>query len=98
MVLEPEPTLKWLREKGKNGDLSEYLEDRELKKAILDDMVRLAEECKCVGFEKIKNLKLKIDPFTIENNLLTPKMSLKRHVAKEVFDKDIEEVYKAGIF
>ena len=49
------------------------------------------------GYEKIKNLRLIGDPFTIENELLTPKMSLKRFNARKIFEKEIKEMYEEGI-
>jgi long-chain acyl-CoA synthetase len=64
-----------------------------LKKAILIDVNRLAAENKLSGLEKIKKIHLIVDPFTIENDILTPKMSLKRHIARKVFEQQIKALY-----
>jgi long-chain acyl-CoA synthetase len=49
------------------------------------------------GFERIKNIHLRIEPFSIENDILTPKMSLKRHIAKHVHEKELKELYDEQI-
>jgi len=33
------------------------------------------------------------DPFTVENDLLTPTMKIKRAVARKYFAKEIKEMY-----
>lgn len=65
----------------------------ELRKDIMSDLMRLAEENKFSGLEKVKKIHLIVDPFTIENDILTPKMSIKRHVAKKVFEAQIKAMY-----
>lgn len=56
-----------------------------MKKDVLADMDRLAKANNFSGLEKIKQVHLTMDPFTIENDLLTPTMKLKRNIAKKVF-------------
>ena len=56
-------------------------------------MDKLATENKLAGFEKIKNVYLLLEPFSIENNLLTPTMSLKRHEAKKMFANHLDAMY-----
>ena len=57
------------------------------------DLLKLATENKFSGLEKVKNFRLMVDPFSIDNDILTPKMSIKRHVAKKVFEAQIKEMY-----
>lgn len=57
-----------------------------MNKAVLDDLNRLAVENKFSGLEKIKQIYLSIDQFTIENDILTPSMKIKRNIAKKVYD------------
>jgi long-chain acyl-CoA synthetase len=73
--------------------LSQHLSSDDLKKTIVQDLNKLAGENKFNSLEKIKQLHLVIDPFTIENDLLTPTMKVKRNVAKKVFDKEINDLY-----
>lgn len=48
-------------------------------------MLRLASENKFSSLEKPKELILKFDPFTVENDLLTPTMKLKRNIAAQIY-------------
>ena len=45
------------------------------------------------GFEMARGLRLVAEPFTLENDLLTPTFKLKRNVAKKVFQGLIDEMY-----
>ena len=36
---------------------------------------------------------LTLDPFTIESDILTPSLKLKRNVAKKMFEKEIAALY-----
>jgi long-chain acyl-CoA synthetase len=77
--------------------LNAHLTNEKLIKAILADLNRLAAENKFSGLEKIKQILLLIDPFTIENEILTPTMKIKRNIAKKVFEKEIAELYAKPI-
>ncbi|KAK2836887.1 hypothetical protein FQN49_006620 [Arthroderma sp. PD_2] len=59
--------------------------------AVLKDMERAAKTNKLSGYEKVKNIALMIDPFSIDNGLLTPTLKLKRpqsvKMYRDVFDK-----------
>ena len=46
------------------------------------------------GFEVIKKIILFKEGFTIENNLITPTLKLKRHNLKKRFNNEILELYK----
>jgi long-chain acyl-CoA synthetase len=67
-------------EEGK--DLKEILNHKEMHKAILNNFLDLAKQNKLSGLEKIKKIYVSGDPWTIENDILTPTMKIKRNVAK----------------
>ncbi|KIH91547.1 long-chain acyl-CoA synthetase [Sporothrix brasiliensis 5110] len=77
--------------------------DREaLKKAAQDHRVRAAVQAimdgigkkhKFNGFEKVRNVYLDIEPFTVENDLLTPTLKLKRPQAARAFRKELDQLY-----
>lgn len=48
-------------------------------------MLELAKVNKLSGLEKIKKVFFTADPMTIENDILTPTMKIKRNIAKVVF-------------
>lgn len=68
----------------------------ELHKAIIENFNELAKANKLSGLEKIKKLHLLDDPFTIENDILTPTFKIKRNIAKNIFKEQITAIYAAG--
>lgn len=81
---------------SEDQDLKELYNKPELHKAILDNFNDLAKANKLSGLEKIKKLHLIDDPFTIENDILTPTFKIKRNVAKNVYKEQITAIYAAG--
>lgn len=56
-------------------------------------MEHLANVNKFNGLEKIKKVYLRPQVFTIEEDLLTPSMKLKRGIAAKVFKDQIKVLY-----
>jgi long-chain acyl-CoA synthetase len=65
--------------------LKTILDKASLQKAIIDNLNELAKVNKFSGLEKIKKIHLILEPFSIENDILTPTMKIKRNIAKSVF-------------
>lgn len=61
------------------------LNRKELHTAILNNLLELAKVNKLSGLEKIKKIYLSPDPMTIENDILTPTMKIKRSIAKIIY-------------
>ena len=70
----------------------------EVKAVVFDEMNKVANQSKLVGFEKIKNIYLDCEHWTIENGMLTPTMKLKRQVSKNKYMEVIQELYKEGMY
>ena len=71
--------------KNEFSDLNSVYSDSDFKKTILDDMTRLSTENKLNGLERVKDIFLTGDPFSVDNNMLTPTFKLKRNIAKKTF-------------
>jgi len=69
----------------------------ELKSLVYADIVRLAGANKFNSLEIPKNMILLSEPFSVENDMLTPSQKLKRNVAKKIFTPEIDAMYKEGI-
>jgi long-chain acyl-CoA synthetase len=69
--------------------VSKELEDRKNKIKIIIDKVN--QELSII--EKIKKFIIIHDPFTIENQMLTPTMKIRRHQIKKVFGEQLEKLY-----
>jgi long-chain acyl-CoA synthetase len=72
----------------------DHLTSTAFKKAVLDDMNRLATEHHCSSLEKPKAIHLVADGFSVDNDLLTPTFKLKRNIAKNVFQTQIDQMYE----
>ena len=46
------------------------------------------------GFELVKQIYITKEPFTIENNLLTPTLKIKSSEVRKKYAKEIEEMYR----
>jgi len=84
-VAEPEYLKEWGKQRGIVDITLEMNSNADLKKEILADLERLAKENKFSSLEKIKKIHLILDPFTPENEILTPTLKIKRNIAKKTF-------------
>ena len=72
----------------------EHFGNEDLKNEILKDLEKHGKKADFKGFEKIKKIYLSPEPFTVENDLCTPTLKVRRHVAKKYFADKIAELYK----
>lgn len=77
--------------------MNEVLKSEALEKAVIADFNKLATENKFNSLEKIKHIYLTQELFSIENEILTPTMKIKRNVAKQVYQKELAELYARPI-
>ncbi|PWY86334.1 acetyl-CoA synthetase-like protein [Aspergillus sclerotioniger CBS 115572] len=77
--------------------IGSILDDTKIRKAVLKDLDRVAKKHKLAGYEKVKNCALMIDPFTIENNLLTPTLKLKRPPTTKKYRQLLDELYAQAL-
>ncbi|XP_069849790.1 long-chain-fatty-acid--CoA ligase 6 isoform X3 [Dipodomys merriami] len=93
VVPDPEVMPSWAQKRGIEGEYAELCTRKELKKAILDDMVRLGKESGLYSFEQVKAIYIHCEMFSVQNGLLTPTLKAKRPELKEYFKTQIEELY-----
>uniref|UniRef100_A0A4W4HIA9 Long-chain-fatty-acid--CoA ligase n=1 Tax=Electrophorus electricus TaxID=8005 RepID=A0A4W4HIA9_ELEEL len=92
VVPDPEVMPSWAQKKGIGGCYDDLCKNV-LKKAILDDMVRLGKASGLHSFEQVKDIYIHSEMFSIENGLLTPTLKAKRSELKEYFKLEIEQLY-----
>jgi len=94
-IVAPEegPLKHWAKENNKTDDISVLVNDPDVIKAVKDQMMALAIQNKFTGLEKCNEITLTADPFSVENDILTPTFKLKRHVAREVYKNEIAKMY-----
>ncbi|XP_059541672.1 long-chain-fatty-acid--CoA ligase 1 isoform X3 [Myotis daubentonii] len=93
VVPDVETLGRWAGKRGLAGSFEELCRSKDVKKAILEDLVRLGKESGLKPFEQVKGLALHPELFSIENGLLTPTMKAKRPELRNYFRSQIDELY-----
>ncbi|NXO02880.1 ACSL1 ligase, partial [Rhinopomastus cyanomelas] len=93
VVPDPETLSKWAKKKGLEGSYAELCKSKDVKKHILEDMLRIGKECGLKSFEQVKDIFLHPEMFSIENGLLTPTLKAKRPELRKYFQPQIDELY-----
>uniref|UniRef100_A0A3Q3FL47 Long-chain-fatty-acid--CoA ligase n=1 Tax=Labrus bergylta TaxID=56723 RepID=A0A3Q3FL47_9LABR len=96
VVPDPDFLSGWTKRTLKLEGSYQELCDREVKTAILEDLVRLGKEGGLKSFEQVKAICIHNELFSIENGLLTPTLKAKRNELRQYFRSQIDELY-AGI-
>lgn len=82
----------WAKSQGiPDRSPAEWCESAELQKAIKDELDQYSKAFK--GYEKIRRFKLLAEEFTVDNGMLTPKMSIKRRVVMEKYGDVLNGLY-----
>ncbi|NXY91250.1 ACSL1 ligase, partial [Alcedo cyanopectus] len=93
VVPDPETLRSWAKKKGIEGSYEELCKNKDIKKHILEDMVRVGKESGLKSFEQVKDIVLHTEMFSIENGLLTPTLKAKRPELRKYFQSQIDELY-----
>ncbi|NXE23189.1 ACSL1 ligase, partial [Ardeotis kori] len=93
VVPDPETLCNWAKKKGFEGSYEELCKNKDLKKHILEDMVRIGKESGLKSFEQVKDIVMHTEMFSIENGLLTPTLKAKRPELRKYFQSQIDELY-----
>jgi long-chain acyl-CoA synthetase len=72
-----------------------FVEDQEIINWMAQDIRKLSNEL--AKFERVKNFKLKRNPFTIEAGEITPTLKPKRKVIEKKYAEPINEMYKVAV-
>jgi long-chain acyl-CoA synthetase len=76
-------------------DVFKYYDDNELKNDIIKSLDKLGRDNDLKGFELVKKVYLSKERFTVDNELITPTLKIKRHVAKKKFNDIIHNLYNS---
>ncbi|KAL6779688.1 LCS2 [Auxenochlorella protothecoides x Auxenochlorella symbiontica] len=87
------PTQGRLDAHGGAGDAAAKCADPELKAAILKELAAAAKEGGLKGFEQVRGVILESEPFSVENELMTPTFKLKRPQLQAKYQKEIDALY-----
>ena len=101
MVVPEEAVLRrLLRERGMEEadmDFATLCKRDTVRAVVLEEMNKVANRSKLMGFEKVKNVYCDSEPWTVENGMLTPTLKLKRDHSKSHYKEVIVQLYKEGM-
>ncbi|NXJ63745.1 ACSL5 ligase, partial [Rostratula benghalensis] len=95
VVPDPETLPEFAAKLGIKGSYEDICKNPAVKKAILEDLIRLGKEAGLKSFEQVKDLYIHTEMFSVENGLLTPTLKAKRPELVKVFQKEIEALYSS---
>jgi len=93
IVPDAEWTLEWCRAQGKKFDCKKVQELPEFKAAVRTAVDRVNKDLSVV--EKVRQFAFADEPFTIENEEMTPSMKIRRHKIKERYGERLEKLYRS---
>ena len=88
--------IEFLKKKIENvnkENYKDYFEDQELKTEIIKELDKNGRKSGLKGFELPKKIHLCKTPFSVENQIITPTMKIRRHIAKKTFYEEIKKMY-----
>ncbi|KUI57720.1 Long chain acyl-CoA synthetase 7, peroxisomal [Cytospora mali] len=68
--------------------------DPKVRKAFLKQLDDIARKQKFNSYERVRNCYMDIEPFTVDNDLMTPTLKIKRVQTARAFRKRIDEMYE----
>ncbi|XP_076584564.1 long-chain-fatty-acid--CoA ligase 1a isoform X1 [Chaetodon auriga] len=94
-IVVPDPDFLpiWIKKKGIEGSYSELCDNKDVKNAILEDILRLGRDAGLKTFEQVRDIALHPEMFSVQNGLLTPTLKAKRAELRSHFRQQIDELY-----
>ncbi|KAL6720179.1 medium-chain fatty acid-CoA ligase faa2 [Lecanora helva] len=71
--------------------------DVKVRKAVLKELDKIGKKNGFAGYERVRNCYLMLDPFTIDNELLTPTLKLKRPPTAKMYRKQLDDLYAEAL-
>ena len=91
IVPDPEFAADWSKEHETNGDLASLANDDAFAKAMQTVVDRVNADLSVI--ERVRRIIVAPDAFTIENEMMTPTLKLRRHVIKEKYGAALDNLY-----
>ncbi len=92
IVPDPEWQLEWCQAQGKEFDCKQLQDLPEFKAAVRAAVDRVNKGLSVV--EKVRQFAIADEPFTIDNEEMTPSMKIRRHKIKERYGERLDGLYR----
>ena len=93
IVPDPEWVNEWAEVQGLPRDLKLLREHEKFRAAVRAAVDRVNEQLSVI--EKVRKFDFADEPFTIENEQMTPSMKIRRHILRQVYEDKIAVLYKS---
>jgi long-chain acyl-CoA synthetase len=91
LVPDPEWTQEWCARNGTKCDFKALAHDPEYKAALGAAVERVNKDISVI--ERLRKFILADEPFTIENEQLTPSLKIRRHILRHVYSERLNALY-----
>ena len=92
IVPDPEWSAQWCADNRRKCDFEDMAHDPDFVKAISAAVDRVNAELSVI--EKVRRFIIADEPFSVENEQLTPSIKIRRHVIKEIYGERLAALYK----
>ena len=82
---------EWAERSGEDGDLAGLVGDADFRSAIEAAVERVNADLSVI--ERVRRFALHAEPFTVENELLTPSLKIRRHLITAAHRETLEALY-----
>ncbi|CZT48853.1 related to long-chain-fatty-acid--CoA ligase FAA2 [Rhynchosporium secalis] len=71
--------------------------DKKVRKAVVKELDKIGKKNKFNSYERVRAVHLEVEPFTIDNELLTPTLKLKRPQTAKKFRAELDRMYEEAL-
>jgi long-chain acyl-CoA synthetase len=93
VVPDPEWLMEWAVANGEKPDCPQLCDNPAVQRAVMAAVDRVNAELSVI--EKVRRIALTADAFTVDNEMLTPSMKIRRHKIREIHGARLDALYKA---
>ncbi len=83
---------EWAKGAGKSGDLQALADDADLHKALSHAVDRVNKDLS--NIEKVRRFLVASEPFTVDNEMMTPTMKVRRHKIRNLYGERLDALYR----
>ena len=91
IVTDNDFSQQWANQHSKNFSMTELIKDNDFYNTIKETVNRVNKKLSII--EKVRKFIIIDHEFTIENEMMTPTLKVRRFVVKEKYGKQLEKLY-----
>ena len=93
IVPDPEWLMEWSVANDVPADCRQLSDNPAVQRAVMMAVDRVNADLSVI--EKVRRIAIACDPFTVENEMLTPSIKIRRHKIREVYGARLDALYKS---